>query len=104
ALVPTFVLQPLVENALEHGVDRVEGRGCVEIDAARDGDSLVLTVRDNGAGERGDTHAGLGIGLTNTRARLDALYGDAAALTLRPRPAGGTEVMLRLPFRLVPTA
>jgi signal transduction histidine kinase len=100
ALVPTFVLQPLVENALEHGVDRVEESGCVEIDAARDGESLVLAVRDNGAGERADARAGLGIGLTNTRARLAALYGDAAALALRPRPGGGTEVVLRLPFRV----
>jgi hypothetical protein len=99
ALVPTFVLQPLVENALEHGVDRVEESGCVEIDAARDGESLVLAVRDNGAGERTDAHAGLGIGLTNTRARLAALYGDAASLALRPRSSGGTEVVLRLPFR-----
>jgi signal transduction histidine kinase len=99
ALVPTFVLQPLVENALEHGVDRLDGSGTVEIDAARDGDSLVLAVRDNGAGERADAHAGLGIGLTNTRARLAALYGDAAALALRPRPNGGTEVVLRLPYR-----
>jgi len=99
ALVPTFVLQPLVENALEHGVDRLDGSGTVGIDAARDGDSLVLAVRDNGAGERADAHAGLGIGLTNTRARLAALYGDAAALALRPRPNGGTEVVLRLPYR-----
>jgi hypothetical protein len=104
ALVPTFVLQPLVENALEHGVDRVEGSGCVEIDAARDGDSLVLAVRDTGAGERTDVHAGLGIGLTNTRARLAALYGDAASLALRPRHGGGTEVVLRLPCRSVASA
>ena len=103
ALVPTFVLQPLVENALEHGVDRIEGSGCVEIDAAREGDSLVLAVRDNGAGERAGAHEGLGIGLTNTRARLAALYGDAAALALRPRPSGGTEVVLRLPFRSLAT-
>jgi two-component system, LytTR family, sensor kinase len=99
ALVPTFVLQPLVENALEHGVDRVEGSARVEIDAERDGESLVLAVRDDGARERTDAHTGLGIGLTNTRARLAALYGDAAALALRPRPGGGTEVVLRLPFR-----
>jgi sensor histidine kinase YesM len=99
ALVPTFVLQPLVENALEHGVDRVEGSARVEIDANRDGESLVLAVRDDGARERPDAHTGLGIGLTNTRARLAALYGDAAALALRPRPGGGTEVVLRLPFR-----
>jgi two-component system LytT family sensor kinase len=103
ALVPTFVLQPLVENALEHGVDRVEGSGCVEIEAARDGESLVLAVRDDGPGERADPHAGLGIGLTNTRARLAALYGDAAALALRPRPGGGTAVVLRLPFRSLAT-
>jgi LytS/YehU family sensor histidine kinase len=99
ALVPTFVLQPLVENALEHGVDRVEGSAHVEIDAERDGDRLVLTVRDNGAGERADGRAGLGIGLTNTRARLAALYGETASLALRPRAGGGTEVVLRLPFR-----
>jgi two-component system, LytTR family, sensor kinase len=103
ALVPTFVLQPLVENALEHGVDRVEGSGCVEIEAARDGESLVLAVRDDGPGERADAHSGLGIGLTNTRARLAALYGDAATLALRPRPGGGTEVVLRLPFRSLAT-
>ena len=103
ALVPTFVLQPLVENALEHGVDRVEGRGCVEIEAACDGDSLLLAVRDNGPGDHGNAHAGFGIGLTNTRARLAALYGDAADLTLRPRPGGGTEVVLRLPYRTLAT-
>jgi two-component system, LytTR family, sensor kinase len=102
ALVPTFVLQPLVENALEHGVDRVEGSARVEIDAARDGDRLTLAVRDNGAGDQSHTHAGLGIGLTNTRARLTALYGDAAELALRPRPGGGTEVVLRLPLRTPP--
>ena len=99
ALVPTFVLQPLVENALEHGVDRVEGSAHVEINAERDGDHLALRVRDNGAGECADGHAGLGIGLTNTRARLAALYGEAASLALRPRSGGGTEVVLRLPFR-----
>jgi two-component system, LytTR family, sensor kinase len=104
ALVPTFVLQPLVENALEHGMDRVEGSGCVEIGAAREGNHLILAVRDNGAGDRADTRAGLGIGLTNTRARLAALYGDAAELALRPRTGGGTEVVLRLPFRSLATA
>jgi two-component system LytT family sensor kinase len=104
ALVPTFVLQPLVENALEHGIDRVDGSGCVEIDAARDGDCLVLAVRDNGAGDRTDAHAGLGIGLANTRARLAALYGDGAELALRPRQDGGTEAVLRLPFRTLTSA
>ena len=102
ALVPTFVLQPLVENALEHGVSRLEGAGCVEIEAARDGDDLILTVRDNGAGDGGAERDGLGIGLTNTRARLAALYGARAELRLTPRPNGGMEAALRLPLRLVP--
>jgi LytS/YehU family sensor histidine kinase len=64
----------------------------------------VLAVRDNGTSDRTDAHAGLGIGLTNTRARLAALYGDAAELSLRPRAGGGTEVVLRLPFRSLASA
>jgi signal transduction histidine kinase len=99
ALVPRFVLQPLVENALEHGVSRVEGRGWVEIEAARQHDQLMLVVRDNGCRDGDDVHAGLGIGLANTRARLTALYGGGAELLLRPGVAGGTEAVLRLPLR-----
>jgi two-component sensor histidine kinase len=102
ALVPTFVLQPLVENALEHGVSRLEGVGCVEIEAARDGESLVLAVRDNGTGESSTSRDGLGIGLANTRARLAALYGESAELRLTPRANGGMEATLRLPLRLAP--
>jgi LytS/YehU family sensor histidine kinase len=96
------VLQPLVENALEHGVSRLEGVGCVEIEAVRDGDSLILAVRDNGSGESGAERDGLGIGLANTRARLAALYGERAGLRLTQRPAGGMEAALRLPLRLAP--
>jgi two-component system, LytTR family, sensor kinase len=99
ALVPTFVLQPLVENALEHGVSRLDGVGCVEIEATSDGESLVLAVRDNGSGERNSERDGLGIGLANTRARLTALYGARAELRLTPRPTGGMESSLRLPLR-----
>ena len=99
ALVPTFVLQPLVENAIEHGVSRLDGPGSVEIGASRDGDVLVLTVRDNGSGQRDGGRDGLGIGLANTRARLAALYGERAALRLAPRATGGMEVALRLPLR-----
>jgi len=102
ALVPTFVLQPLVENALEHGVSRLEGQGHVEIDATSDGDVLVLAVRDNGSGQHDGRRDGLGIGLANTRARLAALYGAQAELRLAPRPSGGMEVALRLPLRRAP--
>ena len=102
ALVPTFVLQPLVENALEHGVSRLEGQGCVEIEAARDGDDLLLAVRDNGAGHAAPPRDGLGIGLANTRARLGALYGERAELRLNPREGGGMEAVLRLPFHHLP--
>lgn len=98
ALVPTFVLQPLVENALEHGVRRLDGPGQVEIEASREGDSLLIFVRDNGSGEHGVAREGLGIGLANTRARLDALHGSSAELRLRPRVDGGMEAVLRLPL------
>lgn len=102
ALVPSFVLQPLVENALEHGVSRLDGPGCVDISAARDGDTLLLSVRDNGSARQDDRHEGLGIGLANTRARLAALYGTRARLDLTPHPDGGMEAALRLPLRHVP--
>ena len=102
ALVPTFVLQPLVENALEHGVRRLDGPGCVEIEASREGDGLVLSVRDNGSGEPDGAREGLGIGLANTRARLAALYGERAELRLTPRTSGGMEAALRLPLRFAP--
>ena len=99
ALVPTFVLQPLVENALEHGVRRLDGPGHVEIEASRDGDRLLIFVRDNGSGEQGAGREGLGIGLANTRARLEALHGATAELQLTPRANGGMEAALRLPLR-----
>jgi len=102
ALVPTFVLQPLVENALEHGVRRMHGPGCVEIEARREDETLVLSVRDNGSGEQGVAREGLGIGLANTRARLQALHGSAAELRLTPRANGGMEAALRLPLRFAP--
>jgi len=122
--VPHFVLQPLVENALEHGIARRAGPGRVEVRATRDGaDRLRLTVadygrrgyigRENGGRENGGSAlpasavtasavpepAGIGIGLSNTRRRLAALYGDAQRLTLAERPGGGTVVTVELPFR-----
>ncbi|MGZ8850933.1 MAG: sensor histidine kinase [Thermoanaerobaculia bacterium] len=95
ALVPNLILQPIVENALEHGVNRAAGEGRIEIGARRDADDLVLTVRDNGPGiEAGRT----GVGLTNTRERLLQLYGDAARLSLESAGGQGTLATIVLPF------
>jgi hypothetical protein len=109
ALVPSLILQPLVENAMKHGVAKARGRGSIEVSARRLGESIVLTVRDTGAGahaadpaELGAAPAGGGVGLANTRARLRELYGSDQRFTLRPRADGGTEAEIVLPFRVEP--
>jgi uncharacterized integral membrane protein len=99
ALVPFFVLQPLVENALAHGIGAHAGAGCVTVRGFREGDRLVVLVADDGRAEGG--RHGEGIGLPNTRARLRELYGDAQSLELVPRVGGGTEVRMLLPWREV---
>ncbi len=99
ALVPNFVLQPLVENAIRHGTSKNEGAGAITIGARRDSETLVLTVLDNGpTAPDAAPPAVEGIGLRNTRERLAQLYGDAQSLTLAPREAGGMRVEVRLPF------
>jgi len=96
ALVPNLVLQPIVENALEHGVSRLAGGGRVEISARRDGERLVLSVRDNGPG-LAQSEPG-GVGLANTRARLTQLYGDGARIELNAAAEGGVLAEVVLPF------
>lgn len=101
ALVPSLILQPLAENAVRHGIEELEGPGRIEIEAARVGDQLRLVVRDNGPGPEngsGWNRRG-GIGLANTRSRLQHLYGETHRMELRLGPAGGAEVILTLPFR-----
>ncbi len=101
ALVPTLVLQPLVENAFEHAFS-ARGGGLLTLSARIDGDQLVLGVRDDGPGLEaavGDPTKGRGgIGLANTRDRLDALYGDTARLDLVEPEDGGLLVAVTLPF------
>ncbi len=99
ALVPALALQPLVENAIRHGIAGLRAGGAVIVQARRDGDRLVLDVDDNGPGPLpGD--APPGIGLANSRARLAVLYGPDASLTLEPRPSGGARARVVIPYRL----
>jgi two-component system, LytTR family, sensor kinase len=97
ALVPSLVLQPLVENAVQHGVSRSDGSGRIEISAAREGAEVVLRVRDHGPGPGGEAPAER-VGLANTRARLEQLYGADQSLTLRPAEGGGALAEVRLPY------
>jgi signal transduction histidine kinase len=96
ALVPNLILQPIVENALEHGVNRAAGEGEISISAKRDAESLVIFVRDNGPGVSAPN--GSGVGLANTRARLEQLYAGRAVLTLRNAQGGGTLAEIALPY------
>src|SRR5687768_5314108 len=105
ALVPNFVLQPLVENAVMHGVSKVEGKGRIELRARRSGDDVVITVRDNGPGvdtaepvRTESTPGSGGVGLGNTRARLQQLYGADQRLSLYRAPEGGTVAEIVLPY------
>lgn len=100
-LVPSLILQPLVENAVAHGLGGRIDASIVEIGARRAGDRLELSVRDDGPGlPRGWTLArGAGRGLTNVIDRLRALYGDDASLEVVPGPGTGTISRLLLPLR-----
>ena len=102
AAVPHMALQPVVENAIRHGIGQRASLGIIDIKAARVGDSLQLVVRDNGPGFGAPGVAGgLELGLANTRARLKQFYGDAAELRTEDGPAGGAVVTLVLPFHIV---
>lgn len=99
ALVPNLLLQPLVENAFKHGIDRLDGIGRIELRAAIVGERLVLSVADNGPGVSATDTSASGLGLGNTRARLAQLYGTSQSLDLRPDSTGGTIVEVSLPYR-----
>jgi hypothetical protein len=108
-LVPTLLLQPLVENAIRHGIEPMDNAGLVRLAARQEGPPLVLTVEDDGAGliqanakppER--PQGGTGIGLANLRERLKTLYGSAQKFELLPRAEGGTLVRIEVPWHTVP--
>jgi sensor histidine kinase YesM len=103
ATVPNLLLQPLVENAVRHGVEQQSAPGGITVRAALNNGSLVLEVTDTGPGLAKDTAIagtanGHGIGLANTRERLRQLYGDRQQLTLREREGGGLVVSISLPY------
>jgi two-component system, LytTR family, sensor kinase len=101
ALVPTLVLQPLVENAFKHGVSMIEDTGVVTVAVRRQGSDLVLKVTDNGPGPTSPN--GEGEGLANTRKRLLELYGAQQEFELRmATPSGGAVAFVRLPFHTTP--
>jgi signal transduction histidine kinase len=106
AAVPHLILQPLVENAIRHGIAPRAASGRVEVRARRAGGQLEITVRDDGVGlaPAPDGRGTRGMGLSNTRARLARLYGDDGRLSVVNAPDGGCEARLTLPYRPAATA
>jgi two-component system, LytTR family, sensor kinase len=102
AIVPSMILQPLVENAVIHGIATDTGTCRVMITAARERASLRLEVRDTGPGfaAAGGSPRGEGIGLVNTHARLQQLYGSAQQIDCFDAAGGGACVVIRIPFRI----
>jgi sensor histidine kinase YesM len=100
ALVPCFLLQPIVENAIHHGIAPMRKGGLVETSVRRVGDKLWMQVRDNGAGP-GHASKGHGIGIRNTRERLVYFYPEAHEFVATAREGGGYEVTIQIPFERV---
>lgn len=99
-LLPRFILQPLVENAIRHGLSGRSAAGRIDISANVHEGSLIVRVGDNGVGfERAPISSGRGIGLSNVRDRLAILYGDDDRLRLTTSDLGGTVAELRIPVR-----
>ena len=98
-MVPTLILQPLVENAIRHGLEPMVRPGTLGIEAQADGEVLRLRILDDGSGFAPNWQRREGVGLANTRSRLERLYGQQAALTIRDNPGGGVVVDIQIPLR-----
>jgi len=101
ARIPPLILPTLVENAIRHGLAPLPEGGTITVSAARDGDQVVVRVADDGAGFQ--AASGSGVGLANTRARLSALFGAAARLSLRGNEPRGVIAEVRLPHQVAAT-
>ena len=97
ALVPNLLLQPLVENAIRHGIEKQARPGKIGITSNREGGELILEVVDNGAGLPAQWNEN--IGLSNTRSRLSQLYGTNHRFDLRNGASGGVSIRIAIPFR-----
>jgi sensor histidine kinase YesM len=98
AMVPSLILQPMVENAMRHGVEPHARKGLIELRGFRQDKNLVLTVSDNGTGMPLEGLKREGIGVANTRARLQELYGEQQKFELVNRTEGGMCVRITIPF------
>jgi two-component sensor histidine kinase len=99
AVVPILILQPLVENAVKHGIETQIAPGLIRIEVEHVGATLRLEVSDNGRGLAGQGAFKEGVGLTNTRSRLKELHGGGASLTFGPGKTGGLAAEIRIPWR-----
>lgn len=98
APVPQLILQPIVENAIRHGIGRSSAAGHIQISASKAGGAIQLRVQDDGPGlVTGESSQGPGIGLANTRARLRQHYGEDAKLQIENRDGGGVAVTISIP-------
>jgi two-component system LytT family sensor kinase len=99
--VPTLILQPLVENAVRHGLSTLSGDGLIRVSAHRSNGELQIEISDNGHGlpPPSGTQGRENIGLGNTRARLQVLYGDRQSLELLQPESGGVLVRLTIPWQ-----
>jgi LytS/YehU family sensor histidine kinase len=101
ASIPAMLLQPLVENAIMHGVAMKPGAGTIHIVTRRRGDMLVLEVADSGCGFPADVQRRNGIGLSATESRLQLLYGDTHNIEYGCSTEGGADVTVTIPFSLL---
>lgn len=99
ATIPPLLLQPIVENAVTHGIANSLQGGVIRLATRRRDDTLIIEI-DNTGGSMESATQGHGIGLRNTISRLECLYGSAASLQMTPHPDGGARVVLRMPFRM----
>jgi two-component system, LytTR family, sensor kinase len=99
ALLPNLLLQPILENAIEHGIEPHARPGRIVLTSGRAGDSLQIEIRDNGDGLADPAKLNGGVGVSNSRARLQQLYGTRGRLEFRNAPEGGLAVTVIVPWR-----
>jgi hypothetical protein len=95
--IPPLLIQPLVENAVKHGLEPLVEGGVIAIQAVREGDTVIISVTDSGSGIR-EKGSGNGIGLANIRKRLELMYGDRGKLLLEPNEPCGLKAAIEIPY------